>query len=482
MDYRKLDVFKKLKVLVLGDFMLDKYIIGSVKRISPEAPVPVINVQKKEVHLGGAGNVINNIVALGATARIISCVGKDVDGDYLIHRMNEKGVDTRFAWQNENERTIVKTRVSAKGQQFLRYDEEIVKDVDRAYVDYLEQNIEKVFEGIDIVIISDYGKGNVTCDTAQTLIRKAREEDIPVIVDPKGSDYKKYTGATTCTPNMSEFCQVAGCGENLTEEEIAQEAVKICKKISLEYLLVTRSEKGMSLVDEVAGKQDFPTVAREVIDVTGAGDTVISTYSLAIAAGMSREDACILANEAASIVVSKFGSATTTVQEIKAASKDGERSKLVSSDEIEEIVSQLKKKGKKIVFTNGCFDLVHAGHISSFVQAKAKGDVLIVGINSDASIKRIKGDKRPIVTQMNRAKLLSALGMIDYLVIFDDDTPQKLIEKILPDVLVKGKDWEGKEVAGQDVVESHGGKVSFINLEEGLSTTNIIEKIRKLYN
>ena len=194
---------------------------------------------------------------------------------------------------------------------------------------------------------------------------------------------------------------------------------------------------------------------------------------------MSREDACILANEAASIVVSKFGSATTTVQEIKAASKDGY---LYYSYEIEEIVSQLKKKGKKIVFTNGCFDLVHAGHISSFVQAKAKGDVLIVGINSDASIKRIKGDKRPIVTQMNRAKLLSALGMIDYLVIFDDDTPQKLIEKILPDVLVKGKDWEGKEVAGQDVVESHGGKVSFINLEEGLSTTNIIEKIRKLYN
>ena len=483
MDYGKLDNFNRLKVLVLGDFMLDKYIMGSVKRISPEAPVPVINVKKKEVHLGGAGNVINNICSLGATARIISCIGKDESGDYLISRMNEKGVDTRFIWQKEEEQTIVKTRVVSKGQQFLRYDEETVRDVCEEYVEYVEKNLEAIFEDINIVIISDYGKGSVTFDSAQTVIRKARNKNIPVIIDPKGSDYKKYTGATTCTPNMAEFRQVIHENGELSEKEIAEKAQKLCEEINLDYLLVTRSEQGMSLVEKESGhKADFPAVAQEVIDVTGAGDTVISTFSLALAAGLSLPDACEMANDAASIVISKFGAATATLEEIKSRGYGGRATKLLQLNELVEIVKKLKADHKKIVFTNGCFDLVHAGHISSFAQAKALGDILIVGLNSDASIRRIKGEKRPIVDQVNRAKLLSAISLIDYIVIFDDDTPEKLVEAIIPDVLVKGKDWAGKVVVGQDVVEAHGGKVSLIDLEDGLSTTNIIEKIRNTYH
>lgn len=483
MDYKKLDNFGNIRVLVLGDFMLDKYIMGDVKRISPEAPVPVINVKKKQVHLGGAGNVINNIISLGASARILSCIGRDEAGDYLVKRMNEKGVDTQFVWQVESEQTIVKTRVVAKGQQFLRYDEEAVKDICEEYVEYIEKNINEVFDGVDIVIISDYGKGTVTFDSAQTIIRKARNGNIPVIIDPKGNDYKKYTGATTCTPNMLEFRQVIHEAGALTETEIAEKAKQLCESVNLDYLLITRSEYGMSFVGKENGeKRDYPAVAQEVIDVTGAGDTVISTFSLALAAGLDISDACELANDAASIVISKFGAATATLEEIRSLGYGGGKTKLVSLEKITEIAKRLKENGKRIVFTNGCFDLVHAGHISSFAQAKELGDVLIVGINSDTSIKRIKGDKRPIVDQTNRAKLLSAFNMIDYIVIFDDDTPELLVQAVIPDVLVKGKDWAGKIVVGQDVVEAHGGRVCLINLEDGLSTTNIIEKIRNLYH
>lgn len=475
--------FQKIKALVLGDFMLDKYIMGDVKRISPEAPVPVVSIRNKEVHLGGAGNVINNIVSLGAAARILACVGTDPDGDYIMKRMHAKGVDIRFARQTDSEQTTVKTRVVSKGQQFLRYDEETIKEVNGDYLEYLKDNIEAVFEGIKVVIISDYGKGMVTERSAQLLIGEAQKRRIPVIVDPKGSDYSKYAGATVCTPNMSEFLQVTGCGEGLGEEEIAAQAEKLCAGFRLGYVLITRSEQGMSLVRGSDGKKkDYPAVAKEVIDVTGAGDTVISVFSLGLAAGLALDDCCELSNDAASIVISQFGAATATLEELLHGREQGPgANKVVNAPEIGTIAARLHEQNKTIVFTNGCFDLLHAGHISSFEQAKALGDTLIVGLNSDLSVKRIKGERRPIINQDDRAKLLGALEIIDYVVIFDEDTPEKLIRIIQPDVLVKGSDWDGKAVAGQDFVEAHGGSVQFIDLKKGLSTTGIINRINELY-
>ncbi|GLB31860.1 bifunctional protein HldE [Lacrimispora amygdalina] len=483
MDYTRLKKFSEIKVLVLGDFMLDKYITGEVKRISPEAPVPVIEVKEKETYLGGAGNVINNITALGGHARIITCIGNDQAGDYLLDHMVGKGVDTRYVWKVEGERTIIKTRIVAKSQQFLRYDEEDIREIPEDYVNYVKQNMEEIFKDINIVIISDYGKGNVSYKLAQAIIKEARSQNIPVIVDPKGKDYSKYTGATICTPNMSEFNAVVGVNEIMNEEQIAIKGKKLCEDINLRYVLVTRSEKGMSLIDGNDGKkQDLPAIAKEVVDVTGAGDTVISVFSLAMAVGYSLSDCCKLSNKAASIVISHFGAATTNIKEIEQTGFHGTGSKILQWGQVQQVVRNLKKEGKKIVFTNGCFDLVHAGHIASFEQARALGDVLIVGLNSDTSIRIIKGDKRPIVTQENRVKLLSALTVIDYIIIFEQDTPKELIDLIIPDVLVKGKDWAGKEVVGQDVVEANGGVVELIDLEQGLSTTNVIEKIRELYH
>ena len=483
MDYTKLKRFSQVKVLVLGDFMLDKYITGEVKRISPEAPVPVIEVKQKDTYLGGAGNVINNIIALGGNARIITCIGNDEAGEYLLHHMANKGVDTKYVWKIEGERTIIKTRVVAKSQQFLRYDEEDIREISEEYVDFVKQHIIDIFKIIDIVIISDYGKGNISYRLAQVVIEEARLQSISVIVDPKGKDYSKYTGATICTPNMSEFNAVVGASGLLTEEQIAIKGKKLCEDIDLKYVLVTRSEKGMSLIDGSDGKkQDLPAIAKEVVDVTGAGDTVISVFSLAMAVGYSLSDCCKLSNKAASIVISHFGAATTNIKEIEQTGFHGTGSKILQLGQVPHVVQNLKKEGKKIVFTNGCFDLVHAGHIASFEQARALGDVLIVGLNSDTSIKMIKGDRRPIVTQENRVKLLSALTVIDYIVIFEQNTPKELIDLVIPDVLVKGKDWAGKEVVGQDVVEANGGVVELIDLEQGLSTTNVIEKIRELYH
>ncbi|MBE5980965.1 MAG: D-glycero-beta-D-manno-heptose-7-phosphate kinase [Paenibacillaceae bacterium] len=483
MDYTRLKKFSEIKVLVLGDFMLDKYITGEVKRISPEAPVPVIEVKEKETYLGGAGNVINNIIALGGHARIITCIGDDQAGDYLLDHMVCKGVDTKYVWKVEGERTIIKTRIVAKSQQFLRYDEEDIREISEDYVNYVKLNVEEIFKDINIVIISDYGKGNVSYKLAQAIIKKARLKNIPIIVDPKGKDYSKYTGATVCTPNMSEFNAVVSASELMNEEQIAIKGKKLCEDIDLKYVLVTRSEKGMSLIEGSCGiKQDLPAIAKEVVDVTGAGDTVISVFSLAMAVGYSLSDCCKLSNKAASIVISHFGAATTTIKEIEQTGFHGTGSKILQWEQVRQVVQNLRKEGKKIVFTNGCFDLVHAGHIASFEQARALGDVLIVGLNSDTSVKMIKGDKRPIVTQENRVKLLSALTVIDYIIIFEQDTPKELIDLIIPDVLVKGKDWSGKEVVGQDVVEANGGVVELIDLEQGLSTTNVIEKIRELYH
>lgn len=474
---------KNKKVVVFGDMMIDEYLEGDVSRISPEAPVPVVHVMQCTKRLGGAGNVVRNLISLGAKVAAVSFIGNDEAGEWLVECFKSYDVDVKGLCSSSEAVTSKKTRVTAQNQQLLRYDCELIKDIPTKYLHQLSITISDSLKDACVLIISDYGKGVVTAESAQVVISAAKERGIPVIVDPKGSDYSKYKGATACTPNMNELQVAVGRSLN-TEEDIAQAGVELCKKCGIDYILATRSEKGMSLINGCTRKKtDYTALAKEVSDVTGAGDTVISVFSLCYALGASKDDCCRLANIAASIVVSKFGAAVASLEEIKSIISSVSKSDccVCTMKEAARIAEKLHNLGKKIVFTNGCFDIVHAGHISSFKQAKSFGDELFVGVNSDASIRRLKGDKRPIVSQENRIKLLESLSCISYLVLFDSDTPEELIRAIKPDVLVKGKDWEGREVAGGEFVKSNGGEVRFIEMEQGLSTTNVIDKILTVY-
>lgn len=476
-----INLFRKARIVVFGDMMIDEYLNGDVSRISPEAPVPVVHIKSREKRLGGAGNVVRNLCSLGAQVSAISFIGDDEDGKWLINRLNGYSANTSGMICSAETVTSIKTRVTSQHQQLLRYDREIVKNAPESFESTLAEKIESLIQNANAVIISDYGKGVVTRNTAKIVIDAANKANIPVIVDPKGADYSKYNGATFCTPNMKELSVAVGKNVS-TEEEISEAGVQLCKECNIKNILATRSEKGMSLIHGATGrKEDYPALAKEVIDVTGAGDTVISVFTLCYALGASNDDCCRISNIAASIVVSKFGAAVASPEEIQALITEtpDTRTKIMTMEEAKLKAAFLRQLGKKIVFTNGCFDIVHAGHISSFKQARSFGDTLFVGVNSDASIKRLKGDTRPVVDQENRLKLLESISYIDYLVMFESDTPEDLIKAIRPDVLIKGKDWEGKEVAGGSFVKDCGGEVRFIDLEQGLSTTNIINKILK---
>lgn len=476
MNVDKLHRIKESTVLIYGDFMVDKYIWGSVKRISPEAPVPILEVNKKQSKLGGAGNVVNNIVALGAATRVLGYVGTEEDGAWILRELENIGADTAYMKQREEVTTIVKTRIVSRNQQYIRLDEEIVKDIPAEYAEQVRQNIDAILHDITVIVISDYGKGAVTKKLAQFMIQKAKEREIPVIVDPKGTDYSKYAGASVCTPNMNELKLVTGYALD-TEENIKEAGEKLREQTDLTYLMLTRSEKGISVFQNDGVKKDFPAVEKDVIDVTGAGDTVVAVTALCLGAGYPIEDCCVLANMAASVVCSRFGAATLSMNELMECILYSGEFKLIDRKAACFIAENLRSKGKKLVFTNGCFDLVHAGHVSSFNQAKSMGDVLIVAVNSDASVKRLKGDKRPIVGQDHRISLLCALESIDYVMLMEEDTPVAIMEALKPDIAVKGKDWEGKDIPEKKVVESYGGQMKFIDLEQGLSTTNIIRKI-----
>lgn len=480
MNVELLNNVKQLNILVVGDFMIDKYIEGDVTRISPEAPVPVLRVTSKKSKLGGAGNVVNNLAMLGAKIRVAGCIGADENGNQLMKELGELGVDTRYLEHNEDIQTITKTRLVSKKQQFLRYDEEEVKDVPESFCGLIRNNLEEVFRGIQILVISDYGKGSIRKELSQMLISYAAQNGISSLVDPKGTDYEKYAGATVCTPNMNELCTVLG-RKIYTEEDIESYGKELRKELKIDNLMITRSEKGISLINKEGVKKDFPAVEKEVIDVTGAGDTVVSAVAVCLGVGYSVEDSCVIANIAASNVCSKFGAATLTLNELIGDIINSGEFKEVELSVARYIVKGLKEKGKKIVFTNGCFDLLHAGHVASFLQAKSFGDILVVAVNSDSSVKKIKGDKRPIISQKNRVKMLCSLECIDYVVVMEETTPEKILSILQPDIVVKGRDWEGKEMPEKKVIDSYGGVMKFIDLEEGLSTTNIIHKISEVY-
>ncbi len=470
-------------VAVFGDYMVDEYLQGSASRISPEAPVPIVKLNARKRCLGGAANVVRNLCALDASVRVLGYTGCDEAGNWLVAQMGSNGADVNCFQTYPSATTIIKTRITSQNQQLLRIDEENVVDAPEEFLQYFRDHADQIFQGVGAVIISDYGKGAVTLKNAHVIIREAANRNIPVIVDPKGSDYSKYAGATVCTPNMKEF-QEATAKSSIAEDDFFSVGSALCAKNHLQYLLVTRSEKGMTLIDHLAQRKlDYPAVAKEVVDVTGAGDTVAAVFALCMAAGAELSECCYIANLAASIVVSKFGASVATRQEIRAliAPSDVFRNKVLSLAQAEQQAALYREQGKRVVFTNGCFDLVHAGHISSFRKAKQLGDALFVGVNSDDSIKRLKGPNRPIVDQQNRLTLLQELNSIDYLVVFDEDTPEALIQTIKPDILIKGKDWEGKKVAGAEFVEKNGGQVCLIDLEKGLSTSDIIDRIIRLY-
>jgi D-beta-D-heptose 7-phosphate kinase/D-beta-D-heptose 1-phosphate adenosyltransferase len=472
-----------VRVLVVGDLMLDEYLWGKAERISPEAPVQVVEVTREDVRLGGAGNVINNLVALGCKVAALSVIGGDDNGAILQHAFTGKGVDVSGVFEDPMRSTSKKTRVVVANQQIVRIDRETREGISAEFEERIIEFVGKRESEFQVILISDYGKGVVTPKTLAGIIAVARRVKVPVVVDPKGNDYGRYRGASILTPNRKE-AEIAS-GIAIVNDDSLQAAARILlADLDLDALLVTRSEQGMSLFSRGGAVVHIPTVAREVYDVTGAGDTVLAVLGLALASGRDFAEAARLANVAAGIAVGKVGTSTVAPAEIIDAISHGHRdsgAKIKNLDVLAVIVEAEKAKGKKVVFTNGCFDLLHAGHVKYLQKARTFGDLLVLGLNSDASVRRLKGDKRPLIAEAERGHILAALDCVDYLVVFAEDTPLRLIETLKPAVLVKGGDYTPDGVVGKDVVESCGGRVELVEFVDGKSTTNIIEKILKNY-
>ena len=466
--------FNQANVLVVGDIMLDRYWYGGTNRISPEAPVPIVKVDALEERAGGAANVAMNITSLGGSARLIGFTGIDEPAKVLDEQLTKRNVHCDFVSVSTHP-TITKLRVLSRNQQLIRIDfEEGFNSVDHTPI--LER-IESALSTSKVLVLSDYAKGALTA--VQAMIKQAQKANVPILVDPKGTDFERYRGATLLTPNMSEFEAVVGVCK--TEQEIIEKGYQLIKQYDLKALLVTRSEKGMTLLQLDKPVYHLPTQAKEVFDVTGAGDTVIATLAASLAAGQSLEESCFLANAAAGVVVGKLGTSTVSQVElsnaIRARTDDGFG--VMTEETLKEEIRKARLRGEKIVMTNGCFDILHAGHVSYLANARKLGDRLIVAVNSDASVKQLKGPSRPINPLMQRMIVLGALDSVDWVVPFEEETPQRLIASILPDVLVKGGDYKPEDIAGGKEVIEAGGIVKVLNFEDGCSTTNIIDKIKQ---
>jgi len=470
------------RALVVGDLILDEYIWGSVERISPEAPVQIVEAKRKDLRLGGAGNVINNLLTLNCQVDVVSVVGDDDDGRFLLRRLQERGVDKHGVFSQPERVTSRKTRVFASNQQIVRIDQETRRDISTESEERILDYVKKVVADLDIIYLSDYLKGLLTDRLLAGIIAIGRKEGVPVLVDPKGDDYTKYLGASLLTPNRKEAQQATGIAID-DESSLLRAGRQLLSELGLEVVVLTRSEEGMT-VFSAAGEISLPTVAREVYDVSGAGDTVLSLFGLGMAQKLPLERSAALANLGAGIVVGKVGTSTVSARELFAAlgaqSHDSDL-KIKTPALLESIVAGEKQKGKRIVFTNGCFDLLHVGHVKYLQAARQLGDLLVLGLNSDDSIRRLKGPGRPLIDQDERAHILAALNCIDYVVTFDEDTPLELISQLRPDILVKGGDYTAEGVVGRELVESYGGRVELINLVDGKSTTNIINKILESY-
>ncbi|MBD5647848.1 MAG: bifunctional D-glycero-beta-D-manno-heptose-7-phosphate kinase/D-glycero-beta-D-manno-heptose 1-phosphate adenylyltransferase HldE [Desulfovibrio sp.] len=477
--------FSGTAILVVGDVMLDRYLVGDVTRISPEAPVPVVRLEKRWSVPGGAGNVARNLSRLGVTARLTGLVGDDAEGRSLTEAVAAEGIEAALAVSRERA-TTSKTRVLGHGQQLLRLDAERVGPLSEAELAPLREAVARLLPGSGAIIISDYGKGvflrredgDSLCAVIMDMAREAR---IPVLVDPKGADWARYAGAACVTPNMAEFRLACGLAAGARPEaaERRELAEGLCRQYGFARLLLTRGARGMTLYAPGEAPVNIRAVVREVADVSGAGDTVIATLAACVAGGLGWADSAAVANAAAGVAVGKAGTAPVSVAELNEALRQGrDNPKLYSVPALARKLEEWRRKGERIVFTNGCFDLIHPGHVALLRQAAALGDRLVVGLNADASVKRLKGPERPIQDEMSRALVLAALQMVDAVVLFGEDTPERLIRAVSPDVLVKGSDYRVEDVVGADFVLGRGGEVRLVDLVDGCSTTGLVRKMQ----
>ena len=477
-DY--LEGFARARILCLGDVMLDRYVLGAVERISAEAPIPIMRVSHEEAELGGAGNVARNVAALGARAELIAVVGADDAGGEIGRLIDKAGqLDGRLVVDRDRP-TTVKRRYVAAGQQLLRADHESLAAVAGPAEAELAAAFRAALPAADVVVLSDYGKGALSDGLLGTVIGEARAAGKPVIADPKRADFAAYAGASLLKPNVAELAAAAGAPCN-TDAEIEAAACRLAKAAAIDAMLVSRSERGLSLVPAEGEAVHLAALAREVFDVSGAGDTVVATTAVALAAGADRIAAARLANLAGGIVIGKVGTATASRDELAAALLAADVStseaKIVSRQAALEAVRRWRARGLKIGFTNGCFDLLHPGHVSLLAQARAACDRLVVGLNNDASTRRLKGSDRPVQREAARAVVLASLASVDLVVVFGEDTPLDLLDALRPDLLVKGADYAVEQVVGAAEVRAWGGQVMLAELAEGHSTTETIARL-----
>ena len=473
--------FKNKKLLIIGDLMLDKYIFGTSSRISPEAPVPVISQSNTEFCLGGAANVAKNIIDLGARVRLIGTTGADNNAKILLRLLNKSGINTRNIIKDPNKPTTLKTRIISDDQQLVRIDEESHSEISSKIQSQLLNSISRVIQTYkpDAVIISDYNKGVITSKIAKETIKMVKKLGAFIAVDPKGTDFTKYSGANVITPNRREAEITSGF--LLSDKTMLVKALKkINNETKTQGVLITKGKDGVSFIKNNR-VFEIPAIKKHVYDVTGAGDTFISVFTLSVLCSDSWGTSVYIANVAASIVISNLGTTTLTKEQLLGEVKmlSHSYSKIQDIKELRRVLSDRRKKGENIVFTNGCFDILHTGHIKILKESRKLGDILIVALNSDKSVRKLKGKDRPVVSENDRASIISSFDFVDYVTVFKEDNPLNTIKKLKPDIITKGGDYKKEQVIGKNFVESYGGKVKIISLEKNRSTSNILDKIKK---
>lgn len=480
--------FEGRNILVLGDLMLDRYLWGDVERISPEAPVPVFHVRRQSEIPGGAGNVVSNLVGLGAGVTVIGIRGRDLAGERLIELLRNDRVRLHILTHSDRP-TVTKTRVVSQGQQMIRLDEEDVLPLNKTLQAEIVELVKSESSKASAIIFSDYGKGLLhSKELVQSIITLADSRKIPTVVDPKGHDWERYRGATCVTPNTKELEAVYG--HSITNDAQLVEVMRtVVSNYDLSWLLVTRGPLGMCLMDRTGVPIFIPTLARQVFDVSGAGDTVTATLGLCVGSGLSFPDGARVANLAAGIVVGKVGTQPINLIELQSsldttgvdARISGITQKLASLSAAGTQSEAWKSSGQRVVFTNGCFDLLHPGHVHLLNQAKALGDRLVVAINSDGSVRRLKGSGRPILSERDRASLVASLDCVDLVVLFESDAPDDLLRCLRPNILVKGSDYKHEQVLGRAIVESYGGEIHLIPILNGYSTRRIANRVLEVH-
>ncbi|HUT25665.1 MAG TPA: D-glycero-beta-D-manno-heptose-7-phosphate kinase [Sumerlaeia bacterium] len=465
------------RVLVVGDPIVDHYLWGSVERTTPEAPVPVVRHERESAALGGAANVAHNVVALGGRVDLAGVVGRDEEGARLRRTLREKKIGVGGLIAETGRPTTVKTRVISMGQQLLRIDREETAPVSARTADRIIEAVRRLVGRCGVVVLSDYAKGTLSAKVVAAAVRAAHERGVPVLADPKGRDYARYGGCDLLTPNRREMALATGLPVS-NEEEMRKVGRELIRRCRLGALVATLSEEGLAVIRPRGRVLRIPARAPEVFDRTGAGDTTVAALALGLAAGLSLEDAAVLANHAGGIVCGKLGVATVSPAELRGALEGGAAAnKVRTADELKILLANLQTAGRKIVFTNGCFDLLHPGHIHFLHEAKRLGDVLVVGVNTDRSVRALKGPPRPILAQDERAAILSALEVVDHIVFFDDLTPEALLRGLRPDVLVKGRNIPEDQVVGREIVQSYGGRVCRLPILHPATVTDLVESI-----